>query len=313
MPGPTNAGPLIGLGLPQLCSSGEFDGTRVKGLIRSAEEADFHSVWVTDQPFGPGESLEPLSVMSYAAAVAQRMVIGAAVIIAPVRHPVHLARALATLDHLTDGRLIVGLGLGGPAIYKAFGLDTRSRGDRLSEATRIIRSIWEQDQVNCEGVFWTARGHPPPRVVQQPHPPIWLAATTRAAMRRAVTEANGWIGAGTTTSQRFIDLAAYAQALIVQSERPRSSFTIAKRVFIGLTDVSHNALSLVRRQSQAIYADPEVAARSAFIGTSQQCVTELRRLVRSGADLLILNPLFDEEAHLEALAKSVIPALSLSG
>lgn len=293
-----------GVGISQLCTGKRFDLQPFTGIIQTAERLGFHSLWVTDQPFGPGNSLEPLTVMSYAAALTDRVRIGAAILVSPVRHPVHLARSLASIDQLSRGRLIAGLGLGGAAVYEAFGLDATRRSELFTESIELLQAIWTRDHVDFSGHSWLVRGQPPPKPIQQPRPPILLAATTKRAVRRALGQADGWIGAGTSTSESFVELAKYTRSLLTSRDYTRTNYAMAKRVFIGLTELSDEARQLVRSQSQLMYRNPDIAERSAYIGTLDGLRSEIMKLGKAGANILILHPLFEEEEHLRVIAEA---------
>lgn len=138
--------------------------------------------------------LEPISVLTYVAAVTSRIKLGTAVLILPMRPPVLLAKMIATLDHLSNGRYIFGVGTGWwKEEFEVLGVPFKERGKRLDEQIALMTRLWSGEPVDFSGSFydvpgWVCR----PRTRQQPHPPIWIGGVTRPAMRRAARLGDAW-------------------------------------------------------------------------------------------------------------------------
>src|SRR3989442_351123 len=114
--------------------SGAFDRRGIQQFLARAEALGFESAWVVEQILGSIRSLEPVTLLTYAAACTERLRLGPAVLLTALRSPVHLAKTLTTLDHLSGGRLDVGVGLrGDPRVYPPFGLTSPRRADRLAQ------------------------------------------------------------------------------------------------------------------------------------------------------------------------------------
>src|SRR2546422_5744625 len=129
-----STGVRLGVAIPQTILSGAFDARAVVRFLARAEALGFESAWVVEQILGSIRSLEPVTLLTYAAACTERLRLGSAVLLTALRSPIHLAKTLTTLDHLSGGRLDVGVGLGGnPRIYPAFGLTSTRRPRRLPE------------------------------------------------------------------------------------------------------------------------------------------------------------------------------------
>ncbi len=175
---------------------------------RRAEEIGFESLWVGDHialPPGdpddtgnPGDEprLEAITVLSYLAAATSRVRLAVGVIVLPQRQPVLLAKQFATIDVLSKGRLIVGLGSGYlvPELA-AFGVPLAERGARTDEFLATMLALWDEPVAAVDGQFASFGGViQRPRPVQRPHPPIVAGGHSDAAMRRAVAAANGWYG-----------------------------------------------------------------------------------------------------------------------
>jgi probable F420-dependent oxidoreductase len=173
-------------------------------IARRAEELGYASLWTFQRLLHPVDSEpdpaltpvhDPVVALALAAGHTERIRLGTATICAPFSAPAVLAKALASLDVLSGGRLTVGLGMGWmPQEYAAAGVPLERRGSRFEEYLRCLQALWTQDPVEFAGEFYTvprSRMGPPP--VQRPHPPLLLGGTADAALRRAGRVAQGWI------------------------------------------------------------------------------------------------------------------------
>ena len=166
-------------------------------LARRAEELGFASVWVHDHVFnaahvfrriGNKPYYEPLTLLSYVAACTQRVGLGTSVLVLPYHNPLRLAKTAATLDVLSGGRLILGVGVGGvPQESEAMGSPYAERGAITDEAIAIMKELWTKDEPSFAGKYYRFSGMPfSPKPLQQPHIPILIGGNSRAAIRRAV-------------------------------------------------------------------------------------------------------------------------------
>jgi probable F420-dependent oxidoreductase len=204
----------FGFGLyGMLRGSGVEPDTLVR-RARLAEEVGFESLWVGDHIALPADMggeqprLEVVVAMSHLAAVTTRVRLGFGVIVLPQRQPVLLARQLSSIDVISKGRLTVGIGVGyvEPEL-RAMGVSMAERGARTDEYLAAMRALWTEPAPSFQGRFVSFSGvfqRPPP--VQRPHPPIVVGGHSDAALRRAVTTANGWYGV-------YLDVEQAAEAL----------------------------------------------------------------------------------------------------
>jgi probable F420-dependent oxidoreductase len=197
-------GIALGFGLP-VSGSWATPGT-VAAVARRAEELGYGSLWVfqrvatpADEDYGPQYRavLDPVVALGFAAAVTESVRLGTAVVNAPYLAPAVLAKQLATVDVLSNGRLDVGLGLGWARHeFAAVGAPYEQRGARGAEYVAALRALWADDPVEFHGEFYDI---PPsrmqPKPVQRPAPPILLGGSADVALRRAGRIANGWISA----------------------------------------------------------------------------------------------------------------------
>src|SRR5205814_8830241 len=116
-----------------------------------------------------------------------RVRLGCAVHLLAIRSPVYLAKSLTTIDHLSAGRLTVGVGVGTPRVDPAFGVDSSTRVARFTEGLRLMKALWTEPSVSFDGRFFKfENAQQEPKPVQKPHPPIWFGANHPNALRRAV-------------------------------------------------------------------------------------------------------------------------------
>jgi len=175
----------------------------VAAVASAAEAAGFDAVFVTDHPFPPDRwlaagghhALDPFVALSFAAAATTRLRVQTHVLVLPYRNPFLTAKAAASLDALSGGRLILGVAAGYlEEEFAALGADFAHRNEVADEALRALKAAWSEAGVDLVGRGFAARGHTMlPRPAQQPHPPLWVGGNTRRAIRRAVELGDGWI------------------------------------------------------------------------------------------------------------------------
>ena len=177
-------------------------------VAQAAEAAGFDSVWtgehvVLPDPQAPPspappetQMLDPAAALAFLAGRTKTLRLATGIIILPQRNPLVLAKELASVDVLSGGRLIFGLGAGYlKPEFDALGAPFAERGARTSEAIEVLRTLWTQDTPSFDGRFWSFSGiQAHPRPVQQPHPPIVVGGHSPPAYRRAVAQGDGWYG-----------------------------------------------------------------------------------------------------------------------
>ena len=209
---------MLGFGLPVAGSWATADSMR--RIARRAEDLGYESLWTFQRVLYPAggdldESSEaahnpsdraihdplyrsvhdPVLPLAYVAGHTDRIGLGTATVCAPFTAPALLAKAMASLDVLSGGRLTVGLGIGWlPQEYAAAGVPFERRGARMDEYLRCLTALWTQDPVEFAGEFYTVpRSHIGPPPLQRPHPPVLLGGAAAPALRRAGRLAQGWI------------------------------------------------------------------------------------------------------------------------
>jgi probable F420-dependent oxidoreductase len=301
----------LSVAIPQTFHGHAVDIELVRDFIVRAETLGFEGAWVVEQVLGAIPSLDPVHTLTYAAALTRRLRLGTAVLLTAIRSPIHLAKALATLDHLSGGRLTVGVGLGGDArAYPAFGVPADRRAARFTEGLQVMKALWTEPRVTFDGEFW--RLHDlrfEPKPVQKPHPPLWFGAHHPNALRRAVALGDGFIGAGSISTAKFAEEMVLLRQLLAEAGRDPAAFPVSKRVYIAVDRDRDRAGRRLAEWFGAFYGRPELAADVAVYGDVSECVDRLGEIRLAGAGALLLNPVFDEIDHLERFAVDIAPKL----
>lgn len=265
------------------------DPASVRSAATAAEQVGFSSVWVFDRltghpgptPAEPGgnepaadlmTALDPLSVLTYAAAVTTRIRLGTSVLVAPWYRPALLARSLTSLDVLSDGRLTVGLGLGGSLDeFAALGVPQDELGRRLDDALDMLDAVWGAGSARRDGHGGRVSPTPlVPRPVQRPRPPVLLAASTTDGLDRVARRADGWNAAGVPVELLGPMWASVRDMAAGHGRDP-------------------DALDLVVRADLVITDRPIGGERAAYHGTVEQVSTDVAGIRHAGAHEVILG------------------------
>ena len=305
---------LFGIGAPQVHTHLPVDLEEIRRYIERAEALGFHSLWVQEQAGlrAVAGALEGVSMLSYAAALTRRIRLGSAVFLITLRNPIQLAKSLASLDQLSQGRLIVGVGLGGVTrLYEAYGLSPEHRVSRFVEALTLMKKLWTEENFTFEGKFWQLKNASlAPRPFQKPHPPVWFGANSPAALKRAVKHGSGFIGAGSSSSGDFKSKVQTVLSALAEAKKGSADFIIGKRVYLAVDRDRERAAKRLREWFGLFYGQADLADRVAVWGSAEECVERLREIVAAGARLLLLNPVFDMMEQMEVLASEVVPRVT---
>jgi probable F420-dependent oxidoreductase len=300
------------ISIPQSAGDSRFDDDAFRAYLRRVEELGlFESAWTQEQVIGPSGSLAPLQTLTYAAACTEQVRLGCAVFVLPLHNPLHLAKAISSLDWLSHGRVEVGVAAGGRARpFGAFGVDPEKPVARFNEALALMKACWTEDPIDFDGRLWKLQGAAMvPKPVQKPYPPVWFGGSAPAAMRRAVRDGHGFMGAGSQTTLQFAEQVKVVRKELSTQVREPDTFAIGKRVYIHVDDDAARARqrledALTRHYGRGGWAEHMIA------GPSEACVDEIRAVADAGAQLILFNPLVEDAQQLERLSAEVIPALS---
>jgi probable F420-dependent oxidoreductase len=298
------------ISIPQYVGKDGFDAAGFRQHLERAEELGFHSGWTQELVLGSAPALAPLQTLTYAAACTARLRLGCAVFVTPLHNPLHLAKAVASIDHLSHGRLEIGIVAGGPARpFAAFGVEPPLPVARFNEGLALMKACWTEPKIDFPGRFWQLDGETmDPKPVQRPHPPIWLGGNHPDALRRAARLGDGFFGAGSQPTAQFAQQVAGVRRALAELGRDPAGFRIAKRVYVHVDEHRLRAeerleAALARHYGRGGWSEVIVA------GPPPVCVEGLREVADAGAQMLLLNPLLDDLEQMERLASEVMPAL----
>ncbi|MGL6235470.1 MAG: LLM class flavin-dependent oxidoreductase [Segniliparus sp.] len=301
----------VGLLLPsrETAMTGTHDAPGVVRFAAEAEQAGFDSVWVGDSLLARTRA-EPLSVLASVAAVTERVEMGTAALIAPLRAPLLGAAQAATVDQLSSGRLVLGVAFGSPVPesrkeFEAVSVPFAGRGKRLDETVDLWRAAWGGRQSFSGDLFSIEDlgGALPP--ARRGGPPVWLAGgDSQTVVERVAGRYDGWL-------PYLPDSGAYARAWERISERASREITPALYATVNINDDKQAAAEQLDGYMRAYYRQPldaMSAIQAVCGGSAQECLDWLARYVEAGARHLILR-IGSLDPHVEVLAERLLPAL----
>ena len=294
----------LGVSLPHR-SPDPIAPSAVDAAARLAEALGFADLWVTENTLDHVFSFDPVALLSRAAAVTRRIRLGVSVVVLPVHHPIHIAHQYASLDYLSDGRAILGLGLGRDYHYAAFQVPTEARVRRFRESLALIRELWRDGEAHYRGRIYTVEGFGNGlRPVQRPHPPIWLGVGHPDAIARAAALGDGWMGSGGSSIAEFGRSVPLLKSALEKAGRDPDAFPISKRVFLAIDERPDVARAELARWFTTVYRNPPGTDASGIHGTPEIVRERLEELVAMGANHLLLNPVSRYAEQIEACAEA---------
>jgi len=297
--------------IPQTFLHGGVEPAAIRKFLARAEALGcYEGVWDQEQIIGAMPTLDPVDLLTYAAACTEKLRLGCAVLITAIRSPVHLAKSLSTIDQLSRGRLDVGVGLGaGTRTYPAFGVDPPGRVARFTEGIRLMKALWTEPRVTFEGRFWRLQDAAmEPKPFQKPHPPLWFGGNHPNALRRAVQLGDGFMGAGSSSNADFADNMRHLKTFLGEAKRDPQEFDFGKRIYIAVDEDKDRAWPRLAEWFQARYGRANYE-HVAIWGSAAECADRVREVTDAGARLVLFTPVFDEYEQMERIASEVIPKL----
>jgi probable F420-dependent oxidoreductase len=317
--------PELSFGCTVPTSGSGADPVALRDLAQAAEGLGYDAVWVSDHvvvpariespyPYSPdgrfrlgptAPYFEPLTALTYLAGCTRRIRLGTHVLILPYRNPVVMAKEIATLDVLSDGRVDLGIGVGWMREeFEALGYDYfERRGAVTDEQLRLMKRLWSEETPSFEGEFYRFEplgAHPHPR--QRPNPPIWVGGHTRAALRRTARLGDGWLPIGARPPADLPPEEVAAGIALIREEATRAGRDPAAIRVCFSTGVTLRDAPGERRP---------------FHGTPEEVAADLRRYQQVGVDRFVLGlggGSADElAARMRRFAEEVRPAVAGAG
>ena len=302
-----------GIELPQVFFDGPVDMEHIRKFAVRAEQLGYDSLWLQERIIGDVNMLEPVALLSYVAAITSRLKLGTSVILLPLRNPIQLAKAYATLDVMSNGRAVMGVGLGGGHLGShedVFGYTRKGRVTRFTEAIEIMKLLWSESKASFHGRFWNFENVAiEPKPIQKPWLPIIFGGHHENALRRAVKHADGWMGAGSSSSGAFIRESGRIRQLLAESTRDAASFHFSKRVYLAVDNDEARGERRIRDWFGKRYKNADLGPKVSIWGSTAKCTEKIQEIVKAGAQRIVFNPMFDEMEHLEICAEEIMPRL----
>jgi probable F420-dependent oxidoreductase len=295
----------FGMSLPHR-SPDAIDMADVRVVAQRAETLGFRDLWVTENALDHVISFDPVGVLTYAAAVTTTIRLGASVIVLPIHSPLTVAHQWATLDYVSRGRAILGVGIGREHHYRQFAVPEAGRVARFREQVELIKVLWTAPKVSYHGRFYQIENETMVlKPVQKPHPPIWMGVAHPNAIRRAASIADGWMGSGGSKIADFAASVPLLRAALAEVGRDPANFPISKRIFMAVDERPAKARAELHRWFTEVYRDPPGTDASGIHGTPEQVRERLEEVTAMGANHLLLNPVSHYVEQLDALAEIV--------
>lgn len=281
-------------------------------LAKRAEKLGFDSIWISDHVILPekykdrfSDTLyDPFVILGYLAAHTDKIKLGTSVLILPYRNPIFVAKMIATLDVLSGGRIIFGVGPGWMSEeFDALGIPFKDRGERTDEYIRIFKELWTKDEHSFKGSFHNfseIKFYPKPH--QKPHPPIWIGGNSKRAITRAVEHGNGWHPVWFGPSDMHQEL-IYLKNIAKDKDRELENFvfSIRNRLRI-LKEGQKQTKNLERLRGKPTFA---------FYGTKEEIIEYISEFEKIGVSHIAFDIDVDNDEEMFAMintfSKHIMP------
>jgi probable F420-dependent oxidoreductase len=272
-------------------SGQQVGGTPDPGFFRevaqAAEELGYDSVWAGEHISYRNPILDVVVALATFAAVTERITIGAGVVLLPLRHPSIVAKAFASLDSVSGGRVLLGVGVGGESEkdFEAVGVDPRERGARADEAMRALRALFAGGEATFQGRFFSFSGiRIEPGPVQPGGPPLWVGGRSEAAIHRAARLGDGWMPI-------WVSPTRFAEGCAQLPERLARAVTLPAHVGDKRWLYEH-----LRQRYSGDFGE-HVVDRYCVAGAPEECAARVREYVDAGAQHIVFNIAEPEDAE----------------
>ena len=293
------------------------DARTARETTRLADRLGYDSIWLGDHIAFTQPMLDPMVRLAHAAAFSERLTFGTSVYLLPLRHPALVAKQAASLDHMTGGRLIFGVGIGGefPKEYALAGVPLNERGARLGEGIEVLKKLWAGRPVAHEGRFFSfpeVDMQPPP--VQPGGPPVWCGGRSEAALKRTGRLGDGYISYVVTPKMFAEALGTIGQAA-EEAGREIGSFGTAHLLFARIDD-SHEAAFKVANEHLSVRYNMDFSRateRYVALGRPEDVAAKIAEFHAAGVRHVIFDCVSPEDQREEQrirFAEEVKPLLA---
>lgn len=299
--------PQIGICIPT--ATPDVQPTTVLDFARRAEASGADSVWTIDRVVA--NNAEPLISLAAAPGATSRVRLGTAVLLAPLRKPVWLAKQVATLDQISGGRAILGLGVGNRQDdFAATGSEFERRGARTEETIDLLRVVWSGQPVKHEGQFFHMDVGPIGPRPTQGTVPIWIGGSAEPVLRRVGRMADGFIGGSGAGPDGFranwAKIRDHAQA----AGRDAASITPGTLVYACVDDDRSRAESFALQYLAAYYGPRRTDLTPFLLGPADECVRKAQAYFEAGVQTMIIASFTADLRYCDRLCEDVLPRLT---
>ncbi len=274
----------------------------LRDLVEVGDKYGYDSIWLSDRVVGERASPEPIVALSMVAAYSDRLKFGTSVLQLPIRNPVVLAKEMATLDYLSNGRFLPAIGLGqeDPREYEACGVSKESRAPRTDEAMTVMRRLWKEDNVTHEGRFYTLHGVSiNPKPVQVPSIPVWIGGRSTAAHQRVGRIGDGWL-VSSATPREVGEGVEVIFSTAAEFGRKIDEDHIGALVGFFIASTQEKAASVAEPFITRARPDAHFTEYSA-LGTPEQVKDTIQCYLEAGASKFVVRPMCPPQQAIEQL------------
>jgi probable F420-dependent oxidoreductase len=297
----------VGIHVPSTSVAPLGSGAAYTEFFRQVEDLGFDAIWVEDRLFHQTNMLDPLMLLTWAAASTRRVQLGTAVLVLNLRHATVVARQVSTLSHLCGGRLALGVSLGGrPDEYQALGVPMPKRIAVFRESVAVLRRLLTGEPIEYRGQFFRlqdATVRPAATI------PLYIGGRAEGALRRAGELADGWIMGPFGTVQDFQQAWRSMQDAAHATGRDPDALVAGRLLYIAVDDDRDRAREMLRFFLHGYYGPSFEVDQHAIFGPAEEVAARLRAQVDAGITHLMLGVPTLELGHLRRVAVSVAPAL----
>ncbi|MEM7017064.1 MAG: LLM class flavin-dependent oxidoreductase [Pseudomonadota bacterium] len=288
-----------------------------RAQIETLESLGYDSAWVGDHIAFPVPILDSLSQLAYAAALTDKLTLGTCVYLLPLRHPTPVAKQVATIDRLAEGRLIFGVGIGGefPNEYASCGIPVKERGPRLGESMEVLKALWQGEPADYEGQFFLLNQvNMQPTPMQAGGPPMWCGGRSEAALKRTGRLADGWVSYAITPAMFRDGMQTIAQSA-QQHQRDIQQFGTGHLLFMRLDKSYDEAWDKATEHLSRRYGMDfrKAAQRYAALGSPSDVAERISEYFEAGVRHIMLDltgPAADRDEQTQQFAEEVMPLIS---
>ncbi len=285
------------------------DPRAFRELCRRVEEWGFDSIWLADGL--TRNTVEPMPALAYASAFTSRVKLGTCIYVVPVRHPLVTAKLASTVDRISEGRFILGVGVGWREDeFIATGIPFQHRGKVTDECVQIIRETWENGRVDFKGSFYAISGVKMEfQPVQKPRPQIWIGGNGAQAMTRAARFGDCWIPTDYTLDEYKQGIPSLMSAC-KRFARDPGQVTVASHLMAIVEKSKSEAELMAKNVAESLHTKAEELKEWALVGDTAEVAKRIEAYNDTGVAYHVLNfgTKVRDETKMELFAREVLPS-----